>query len=100
MAPSPTTIASQVATLANPTSGNRLLVTVSFHMRLTERNDWKLAAVLPRADMPLAVLWYVILVLRGVLPALFAIAMGGLVSAIQAGTSLTAPLAAVGVIFV
>jgi ATP-binding cassette subfamily B protein len=33
-------------------------------------------AALPAADRPLAWLWWVILVLRGLLPALFAIAMG------------------------
>jgi ABC-type multidrug transport system fused ATPase/permease subunit len=69
-------------------------------MRFVDRNEWKLAAVLPRADAPLAVAWYAILLLRGVLPALFAIAMGALVSAIQGGEPLTTPLAAVGAIFV
>jgi ATP-binding cassette, subfamily B, bacterial len=69
-------------------------------MRLTDRNDWKLATVLPRADAPLAVAWYAILVLRGVLPALFAIAMGALVSSVQNGADLGLPLAQVGAIFV
>jgi ATP-binding cassette, subfamily B, bacterial len=69
-------------------------------MRLSERNEWKLATVLPRADAPLATAWYAILALRGVLPALFAIAMGSLVSAIQHGDGLAAPLSAVGTIFV
>src|SRR5579864_7644075 len=72
-------------------------------MRLSagvDRNEWKLATALPRADAPLAFTWYAILLLRGVLPALFAIAMGALVSAIQRGEPLTAPLAEVGTIFV
>jgi ATP-binding cassette, subfamily B, bacterial len=69
-------------------------------MALAQRNDWKLATILPRADTPLAVAWYAILALRGVLPALFAIAMGSLVSAVQHSDSLTSPMAAVGVIFV
>src|ERR1051326_3782999 len=69
-------------------------------MALAQRNDWKLATTLPRADTPLAVAWYAILALRGVLPALFAIAMGALVSAVQRGDALTTPLASVGVIFV
>jgi ABC-type multidrug transport system fused ATPase/permease subunit len=56
--------------------------------------------VLPKADRILAVLWWIILVLRGVLPALFAIAMGVLVSAVQHGESLAGGLALVGVIFV
>jgi ATP-binding cassette, subfamily B, bacterial len=67
---------------------------------LTQRNDWKLATVLPRADPLLATGWYAILVLRGALPALFAVAMGVLVGAIERGQSLSVPLAAVGVIFV
>jgi ABC-type multidrug transport system fused ATPase/permease subunit len=41
-----------------------------------------------------------VLVLRGLLPALFAIAMGLLVGAVEAGADLTTPLAIVGVIFV
>jgi ATP-binding cassette, subfamily B, bacterial len=68
--------------------------------RLHARNEWKFAAVLPRADRPLAVAWWVILVLRGVLPALFAIAMGGLVGAVQARGALAAPLGLVGAVFV
>ena len=67
---------------------------------LRDRNELKFAAVLPRADTPLAVAWYAILVLRGVLPAFFAIAMGVLVSAIQQGLPLATPLTLVGVVFV
>ena len=48
----------------------------------------------------LAVAWWVVLVLRGVLPAVFAIAMGVLVGAVQRGDSLAGPLAFVGVVFV
>src|SRR5437667_449211 len=43
------------------------------------RKEWQFFAVLPKADRLLAVAWWLILVLRGVLPALFAIAMGVLV---------------------
>ena len=68
--------------------------------RLKQRNEWKFFAVLPRAAPGLAVLWWVGLVLRGVLPALFAIAMGALVGAVQHGDPLAAPLAFVGAIFV
>ena len=42
----------------------------------------------------------VVLVLRGVLPAGFAVAMGALVSAVQQGDSLGRPLALVGIVFV
>jgi ABC-type multidrug transport system fused ATPase/permease subunit len=64
------------------------------------RDEWKFFGVLPQADRTLAFLWWSVLVLRGLLPALFAISMGVLVGAVQRGDSLGAPLAAVGVIFV
>jgi ATP-binding cassette subfamily B protein len=68
--------------------------------RLRARNEWKFAGVLPAADGALAAAWWALLVLRGLLPAGFAIAMGGLVAAVQRGGNLTAPLALVGVVFV
>jgi ABC-type multidrug transport system fused ATPase/permease subunit len=67
--------------------------------RLVERNEWKFFAVLPRADRPLAWTWWAILVLRGVLPAAFAIAMGVLVGAVHSGGGLAGPLAIVGIVF-
>ncbi|MFY9820300.1 MAG: ABC transporter ATP-binding protein [Thermoanaerobaculia bacterium] len=67
---------------------------------LRERKEWKLFAVLPKADRGLAVLWWGVLVLRGVLPAFFGIAMGLLVAAVQRGSGLAAPLAFAGVVFV
>jgi ABC-type multidrug transport system fused ATPase/permease subunit len=68
--------------------------------RVRERNEWKFFAVLPKADGPLAVGWWMVLVLRGVLPAVFAIGMGLLVGAVNAGDSLAGPLAFVGATFV
>jgi ABC-type multidrug transport system fused ATPase/permease subunit len=68
--------------------------------RLTDRAEWKFFAVLPKADPFLAAAWWVILILRGVLPAVFAVAMGALVGAVQGGASLTGPLVIVGVVFV
>src|SRR5438132_8253653 len=68
--------------------------------RLRARNEWKFFAVLPKADRTLAVLWWVVLVLRGVLPALFAIAMGVLVAAVQRGDRLADGLVLVGSVFV
>src|SRR5262249_34802667 len=53
-----------------------------------------------RADCMLAVAWWAVLVLRGVLPALFAIAIGVLVGTVQRGGDLVAPLALVGAVFV
>jgi len=68
--------------------------------RLSERNEWKFFAVLPKADRTLAAAWWAILVLRGVLPAVFAIAMGVLVGAVQHGHGLTLPLSFAGAVFV
>jgi ATP-binding cassette subfamily B protein len=68
--------------------------------RLRARNEWKFFAVLPRADRPLAVVWWIVLVLRGGLPAVFAIAMGVLVAAVQRGDRLADGLALAGIVFV
>src|SRR5260221_300431 len=46
--------------------------------RLRQRNEWKFFGVLPKADHALAVAWWIALLLRGMLPAVFAIAMGSL----------------------
>ena len=68
--------------------------------RLRARNEWIFAGVLPRADHALAIGWWILLVLRGLLPAIFAVAMGRLVGSIQRGGDLAAPLSLVGIVFV
>jgi ATP-binding cassette, subfamily B, bacterial len=68
--------------------------------RLRQRQEWQFFAALPRAHRPLALLWWAVLVARGVLPAVFAIAMGLLVGAVEGGDSLAGPLVAVGLVFV
>ncbi|HLJ66752.1 MAG TPA: ABC transporter ATP-binding protein [Chloroflexota bacterium] len=68
--------------------------------RLRRRQEWKFFSVLPRADRPLAVSWFAVLLLRGILPAFFAIAMGVLIAAVQHGGSLTGPLVLTGTVFV
>jgi len=68
--------------------------------RLTERNEWKFFAVLPKAAPGLAAAWWAVLLLRGLLPAVFAVAMGVLVGAVQSGAGLTGPLVLIGVVFV
>jgi ABC-type multidrug transport system fused ATPase/permease subunit len=68
--------------------------------RLRDRPVWKFFAVLPRADRGLAIGWWAVLVLRGVLPVLFAIAMGALVAAAQRRAGLGTPLAVAGAVFV
>ena len=67
---------------------------------LTARKEWKFFAVLPQADPGLAAAWWTVLLLRGILPAAFAIAMGVLVGAVQQGHPLAGPLTFVGAIFV
>jgi ATP-binding cassette, subfamily B, bacterial len=68
--------------------------------RLTARKEWKFFAVLPKADPGLAAAWWTVLLLRGILPAAFAIAMGVLVGAVQQSHPLAGPLAFAGTIFV
>ena len=68
--------------------------------RLTARKEWRFFAVLPKADPGLAAAWWTVLLLRGILPAAFAIAMGVLVGAVQHGHRLAGPLAFAGAIFV
>lgn len=67
---------------------------------LRARNEWKFFAVLPQADGILAALWWIVVFLRGVLPATFAIVMGRVVAAVQRGDPLGVELALVGVVFV
>jgi ATP-binding cassette, subfamily B, bacterial len=67
---------------------------------LTGRKEWKFFAVLPKADLGLATAWWVVLVLRGTLPGVFAISMGLLVGAVQRGNPLEGPLVFVGAVFV
>ena len=64
--------------------------------RLRARADWQFAGVLARADLGLAAAWWALLTLRGLLPALFAIAMGWLIGTIELRGDLWAPLAVVG----
>jgi ATP-binding cassette subfamily B protein len=68
--------------------------------RLRQRNEWRFFAVLPQADGRLALSWWVVLILRGVAPAIFAVAMGLLVGAVQRGDPLSLSLTFVGVVFV
>jgi ABC-type multidrug transport system fused ATPase/permease subunit len=67
---------------------------------LRQRKEWQLFAALAKADRTLAGVWWTVLVLRGLLPALFGIAMGVLVAVVQQGTGLAAPLAFAGIVFV
>jgi ATP-binding cassette, subfamily B, bacterial len=68
--------------------------------KLRERQEWKFFSVLPKAAPGLALTWWSLIALRGLLPAVFAIAMGVLVGAVQHKQSLGGALALVGVVFV
>jgi len=68
--------------------------------RLRGRDEWKFAGALMHADRLLATAWWTLLVLRGVLPAVFTIAMGVLVAAVQHQSPLAMPLTLLGVVFI
>jgi ATP-binding cassette subfamily B protein len=68
--------------------------------RLRRRDGWKFFSVLPKADAALATAWWTIIILRGALPAVFAIAMGALISAVQQNSGFASPLMVVGIVFV
>ncbi len=72
---------------------------------LTGRKEWQFFSVLPKADPLLAAGWWIVLLLRGVLPVIFAIATGMVVAAVQnagsvEGGGIARPLELVGVVFV
>jgi ABC-type multidrug transport system fused ATPase/permease subunit len=68
--------------------------------RLRARNEWRLLTALPRAGGATASAWWTLLVLRGVLPAVFGIAMGLLVAAVEQSRPLGPSLALIGALFV
>jgi ATP-binding cassette subfamily B protein len=67
--------------------------------RLRGRQEWQFFGILGRADARLATAWWAILFARGFLPAVFAIATGVLVAAVQSGHDLTNGLVLTGVTF-
>ena len=71
-----------------------------WRQRLRDRKEWQFFAVLPKAGGRLAFAWWAVVLIHGILPAFFAMAMGLLVGAVQRGDSLTGPLGLVGVVFV
>jgi len=68
--------------------------------RLSQRNEWKFFGVLPKAALGLTVAWWALLILRGVLPAVFAVALGSLVASVQSGAAVGGMLASVGALFI
>jgi ABC-type multidrug transport system fused ATPase/permease subunit len=68
--------------------------------RLRARKEWKFFAVLVKARRGLGIAWWSLVVLRSVLPAVFAVVMGVLIGAVTTGRPLTGPLAVTGIVFV
>jgi ABC-type multidrug transport system fused ATPase/permease subunit len=68
--------------------------------RFWERPERRFFGALFQASPGYSIAWWALLVLRGALPALLAIATGTLVGAIQRHASLTGPLVFVGITFV
>jgi ATP-binding cassette, subfamily B, bacterial len=67
--------------------------------RLRARQEWQFFGALWRAAPGYAVAWWVLVALRGVLPAIVSVASGWLVGRIEHGADLTAPLVVLGVAF-
>jgi ATP-binding cassette, subfamily B, bacterial len=68
--------------------------------RVKMRAEWQFAGVLAKADLGLTIAWWALILVRGALPAIFAIAIGWLIETIDRGGDLTTPLALVGIVFV
>ena len=68
--------------------------------RLRARQEWQFFAVLPKADPVLAAIWWALLLLNGAMPAIFAVAIGVTVGAVQQGRPVGGALALTGVVFV
>jgi ATP-binding cassette subfamily B protein len=68
--------------------------------RIRQRKEWQFFATLPAASRTLAAAWWAVVILHGVVPVLFSVAMGALVAAVQGGDSLTLPLTVLGLAFV
>ena len=68
--------------------------------RLRARQEWQFFSALPKADPVLATVWWALLILNGAMPAVFAVAIGATVSAVQQARPVAGSLALIGVIFV
>ena len=68
--------------------------------RLRTSAEWQFLSIFRRASPGLAAAWWLLVAVRGLLPAAFAIAMGSLVGAVAGHGPLTGPLVAVGALFV
>ena len=64
------------------------------------RDEFQYLRMLLKADFSLATLWWILLVGRGLLPAMFAIGMGLLIGAVQSGSGILTALMFVASLFV
>ena len=69
-------------------------------LEITKLKEWQFFVALTKASPGLAAAWWTCLLLLGLLPAAFAIAMGALVGAVRANAPLAEPLAFAGGVFV
>jgi ATP-binding cassette, subfamily B, bacterial len=68
--------------------------------RLRTRQEWQFFAALPKADPVLATVWWALLILNGVMPAVFAVSIGATVGAVEKDRPVAAALVVTGVVFV
>ncbi|HWM19320.1 MAG TPA: hypothetical protein VNO51_06515 [Ilumatobacteraceae bacterium] len=68
--------------------------------RLRARQEWVFFSAAHQAAPVLSVMWWLVLLLRGAMLPLLAVATGSLIGAVNRGDSLTLPLVFVGVVFV
>jgi ATP-binding cassette subfamily B protein len=73
---------------------------ISVIKRLRARQEWQFFGALPKADPVLATVWWALLILNGVMPAVFAVAIGATVGAIEQADPVAAALVLTGVVFV
>ena len=68
--------------------------------RLRARQEWQFFGALPKADPVLATVWWALLILNGVMPAVFAVAIGATVGAVEEARPVAAALVLTGVLFI
>jgi ATP-binding cassette, subfamily B, bacterial len=73
---------------------------ISVIRRLRTRQEWQFFAALPKADPVLATVWWALLILNGVMPAVFAVSIGATVGAVEQDRPVAAALVVTGVVFV
>ncbi|MFC4585215.1 ABC transporter ATP-binding protein [Sphaerisporangium corydalis] len=67
---------------------------------LRRRDEWRFFGELPQAGRGLAAAWFGLILLRGLIPAVFVVFVGLLVDAVRRGAPITALLLTLGVLFV